>query len=109
MIRAYYNLSMKEQAPTAAEKALVITQERMAEYGHPADVYRPVASLWSGYMGVVMSPKDVALMMVLFKMGREMTKTGEDNRVDMHGYLLAYERILHREVQNVVVPVTKGT
>ncbi len=94
---------------TAAEKALEITQERMAEYGHPAEVFRPVSRLWSAYLGVTLSPKDVALMMVLHKMGREMTKTGEDNRIDMHGYLLAYERILHREVQNVVVPTTKGT
>ena len=97
MIRAYYNLSMKEQAPTAAEKALVITQERMAEYGHPANVHKHVASLWTGYLGVLVTTKDVALMMVLFKMGREMTKRGRDNLVDMHGYLLAYERILEEE------------
>jgi len=93
----------------SAEKALEITQERMAEYGHPAEVFRPVSRLWSAYLGVTLSPKDVALMMVLHKMGREMTKRGEDNRVDMHGYLLAYERILNREVHDVVVPATEGT
>ena len=78
----------------AAEKAIEVTQERMAKYGHPAKVFRPVSRLWSAYLGITLTPKDVALMMVLHKMGREMTKAGEDNRVDMHGYLLAYERIL---------------
>ncbi len=85
----------KEVMPeNAAEKAIEVTQERMAEYGHPAEVYEPVSRLWSGYLGGPVTAVDVALMMVLFKMGREMIKAGEDNRVDMHGYLLAYERIL---------------
>ena len=33
--------------------------------------------------------------MVLFKLGRELTNEGEDNLVDMHGYLMVYERILN--------------
>ncbi len=93
---------------TAAEKALVITQERMAEYGHPANVHGHVSRLWSAYLGLRLSTKDVALMMVLFKMGREMTKRGEDNLVDMHGYLLAYERIL-KEGQDAFIAASKGT
>ncbi len=93
---------------TAAEKALEVTQERMAEYGHPAEVFRPVSRLWSAYLGITLNPKDVALMMVLHKMGREMARKGEDNLVDMHGYLLAYERILEEE-QDAVIPATEGT
>ena len=94
----------------AAEKAIEVTKERMAKYGHPAEVHEKVARLWSGYLGGTVSTTDVALMMVLFKMGREMTRPGEDNRVDMHGYLLAYERILEKGVNKVViVPVTEGT
>ncbi len=93
---------------TAAEKALEVTEERMKEYGHPAEVYRVVSRLWYGYLGVQVSTKDVALMMVLFKMGREITKRGEDNLVDMHGYLLAYERILEED-KDAFISVTKGT
>ncbi len=93
---------------TAVEKAIEVTKERSAKYGHPAEVHGVVASLWTGYLGVLITPKDIALMMVLFKMGREMTRRGEDNLVDMHGYLLAYERILEEE-QDAVIPVTEGT
>ncbi len=85
---------------TAAEKALEVTEKRMAQYGHPAEVYQHTAALWTSYLGTRVNlidritPQDVALMMVLFKMGREMNWPGEDNLIDMHGYLLVYERIL---------------
>lgn len=82
---------------TAAESALEVTRERMDQYGHPRVVYRRTAALWSGYLGQEIEVKDVALMMVLFKMGRERTREGRDNLVDMHGYLLVYERILEVE------------
>ncbi len=82
---------------TAAEKSVEVVKQRMSQYGHPARVYDPVARLWSAYLGGTVTPTDVALMMVLFKMGREMITEGEDNLVDMHGYLLVYDRILHEE------------
>ena len=81
----------------AAEKALEVTKERSDKYGHPASVYQGVARLWSAYLGRVVDPEDVALMMMLHKMGREMYRHNEDNLVDMHGYLLVYERILESE------------
>ena len=84
---------------TAAEKAIEVTKQRSDQYGHPRKVYASVSRLWSSYLDLArpITPKDVALMMVLFKMGREMSKTGEDNLVDMHGYLDVYERILREE------------
>ena len=60
----------------AAEKAIEVTKERMAEYGHPANVHGHVSRLWSAYLGLNLSSRDIALMMVLFKMGREMAKIG---------------------------------
>ncbi len=88
---------------TAAEKAIEVTKERSEQYGHPIEAYRHTAELWTSYLGTRVNlidritPKDIALMMVLFKMGREMSRTGEDNLVDMHGYLDVYERILREE------------
>ena len=87
---------MREQR-TAAESAIEVTRERMDQYGHPREVYRHTAALWSGYLGGTISPEDVALMMVLFKMGREMNRKGRDNLIDMHGYLLVYDRIQEEE------------
>jgi hypothetical protein len=82
---------------TAAHKAIEVTRGRQQMYGHPAEVTAKVAPLWSAYLGVVVKPKDVALLMLLYKIGREMNRHKEDNLVDAHGYLLVYERILKRE------------
>ena len=77
---------------TAAEKAIEVTKERNDQYGPSTAV---TARLWSSYLDTTVTASDVALMMVLFKLGRELTNEGEDNLVDMHGYLMVYERILN--------------
>jgi hypothetical protein len=81
----------------AIEKAMEVIKDRGEVYGHPANVHAKVARLWSAYLGTDIEAKDVALMMLLFKLGREMNSHNEDNVVDAHGYLSAYERILRRE------------
>lgn len=81
----------------SAERALKATKERMKTHGHPADVYHKVARLWSAYLDTDIGVEDVALMQLLFKMGREMQNHNEDNLTDMVGYTLVYERILERE------------
>ena len=83
---------------TLADKAIeLVYGDRYETYGHPADVYQHVANLWSGYLREPISTEDVALLMVLFKVGREMERHTDDNVVDAHGYLLVYERIRARE------------
>jgi len=77
---------------TAADKAKEVTQQRNSSYGPSTEI---TARLWSAYLDEVVLPEDVALMMVLFKMGREMASPKEDNLVDMHGYLVVYERTIH--------------
>jgi hypothetical protein len=85
-------------ANTLADKAIeLVYGDRYETYGHPADVYHHVAQLWSAYTGKTITTEDVALMMVLFKIGREVTRHTDDNIVDAHGYLLVYERIRARE------------
>lgn len=82
----------------SAERALEVTQERMKTYGHPANVHDKVAKLWSAYLDLELplAAEDVAMMMVLFKLGREMSQHNEDNLTDMVGYILAFERIIER-------------
>lgn len=85
---------------TAAHKAIeVVYQHREEEYGHPSEVYAKIAPLWSAYLGREITPEDVSLLMVLFKIGREMNRHKMDNLVDAHGYLLVYERILERKAK----------
>lgn len=75
---------------TAAEQAYHVTEQRNEAYGPSTEI---TARLWSAFLDKPVLPEDVALMMVLFKMGRELTQRKDDNLVDMHGYLIVYERI----------------
>jgi hypothetical protein len=87
----------EETHGTAAEEAVgLVYGDRAKTYGHPADVYEKVAELWSGYLEQSVTAKDVALLMVLFKLGRFIERPNRDSLVDAHGYLLVWERIDRR-------------
>lgn len=74
-----------------------VWEDKPQQYGHPADVYRRVAGLWSAFLNIEITPEQAALMMVLLKIGREGTRPGnKDNMVDAHGYLMVHERIQRR-------------
>ena len=60
---------------------------RDRDYGDPRDLHVKIAALWSAYLGHAITAHDVALMMVLLKVGR--AKAGRfnlDNYVDGAGY-----------------------
>lgn len=81
-----------------AAKALdLVYGDRNKSYGHPHDDYTRTAALWSAFLGVPITADQAAMCMVLVKISREANKPKPDNRVDMHGYILVYDRILNRE------------
>ena len=75
----------------------IVTGEREKQYGKPEDNFAAVAQMWEVYLreqcvgegaDVRVAPEDVAMMMVLLKVGRLMT--GDylaDNYVDICGYV----------------------
>lgn len=75
----------------------IVTGEREKQYGKPEDNFAAVAQMWEAYLrgqcvgegaDVRIAPEDVAMMMVLLKVGRLMT--GDylaDNYVDICGYV----------------------
>ena len=73
----------------------IVTTDRNAQYGEPEDNFDTIASLWNAYLvgkhsdGTVITAKDVALMMALFKIGRISTARGmnEDSYIDAAGYI----------------------
>lgn len=79
----------------AAKK--IVTGDREKQYGSPEDNFAAVAQMWEVYLrsqcvgegaDVCVAPEDVAMMMVLLKVGRLMT--GDylaDNYVDICGYV----------------------
>jgi hypothetical protein len=65
----------------------LINGERQNQYGNPEDSFRLIAAFWSSYLGIAVSPRQAAEMMVLFKIARQKTGKGKrDNFVDMCGY-----------------------
>ena len=64
----------------------VIAGPRREAYGNARTSFTRIARLWSGYLGREVLAKDVALMMVLFKVAREQNAHSHDNLVDMAGY-----------------------
>lgn len=70
----------------------IVCNDREKQYGSPEDNFRFIAELWSAYLFNdnvgKLEPKDVAVMMTLFKIGRMLSgKPKEDNWIDAIGYL----------------------
>lgn len=73
-------------------KSLVDGEKREA-YGPLYDSFSRISHIWSGILGQVVTPRQVALCMLGLKISRESNKHGEDNVVDLYGYVLCYEHL----------------
>lgn len=69
-----------------AEALKIVYGDRRASYGTPAENHSRTAALWSAYLGVPISPREVCLLNVLQKIGRDAHAPGRDNLVDIAGY-----------------------
>ena len=76
-----------ERGSILDEAKEVINGERQNHYGDPEDSFALIAEYWSIYLEKNVTPQDVAMMMVLFKLARESHQHKRDNLVDAAGYL----------------------
>jgi hypothetical protein len=82
---------LPEPSPAAqvlAQAAKLIDGDRDAQHGNRLECHTNIARQWTAYLGVKITPVDVALMMALLKIAR--TKSGEHNAdcfVDGAGYI----------------------
>ena len=94
--------------PLPSERATEVVKARGESYGDPNVHYARVADFWNSYLSIagvtdpdgvlrMIKPEDVAMMMVLFKVGRESHKLNEDNRTDICGWTNVYEAMLAGE------------
>lgn len=76
--------------------------DRMKQYGHPRQNFADIAALWTSFIknkavanavankdggtAPTIDAKDVAMMMILFKVAREQAGHKRDNIVDIAGY-----------------------
>ena len=72
---------------TVLEEARRVVAERRASYGSPAKNHAMTAALWSAYLGVPVTPRDVCHLNGLQKVSRDRTGTPKrDNLVDIAGF-----------------------
>jgi hypothetical protein len=90
---------MSESILQEAER--IINGERQDQYGSPERNLDRIACLWNAYLRgpygeasiPELGPDDVAWMMVLLKMARQMNAPKRDNLVDAAGYIGLIEKI----------------
>jgi hypothetical protein len=84
---------------TILDLAEEATNGRLGDYGHPLDMYSYCAKLWSCFLNqafpqhqpIILSPEEVARMMILFKEARNFNGVKQDNLVDTAGYARVIE------------------
>ena len=86
-------MTIQKRGSTLLEAHSVINGERQDQYGNPEDAFGRIAEYWNCFLAkwessvIDLKPKDVALMMVLFKLAREEHQAKRDNLVDAAGYI----------------------
>jgi hypothetical protein len=88
------------QVNTILDEAARLTEgDRQRDYDHPLPNHQRVARLWNAYLdcrkepGGRISPEDVATMMILLKIARNVFTPKRDNLVDICGYARCLERM----------------
>lgn len=72
---------------TVLEEATRILVERQATYGSPQKNHAMTAALWSAYLGIAVSARDVCLLNCLQKVARDRCgKPKRDNMTDLAGF-----------------------
>lgn len=72
--------------------------QRQEDYGTPEDSFKRIAALWTAYLGVKISPLDVAMLMALLKLARiRGNRATLDSFVDLAGYAACGGEIATRE------------
>jgi hypothetical protein len=69
------------------EAAQITSCDRNRTYGPPRDNHSRTAAMWSAYLGITLTYRDVCLMNVLQKISRDRHCPHRDALVDSAGYL----------------------
>lgn len=76
-----------DRAETVLEEAQrLVHGDRQQDYGHPLDDFTKTAKMWSGVLGVDVTPEQVGLCMCCVKISRQLNRPKRDNMTDLAGY-----------------------
>lgn len=83
-------MSAKEQVAamkTLLEDAInIVAGSRHEAYGNPADNHARTAAMWSAFLGIEITGRQVCFMNILQKCSREAHWSQRDNALDAAGY-----------------------
>lgn len=68
------------------EAATIIAGDRETDYGTAERNLCRISTMWTAYLGHDVTPRQVAMMMVLLKVSRDSNKPKADNLIDIAGY-----------------------
>ena len=77
-----------------------ICGDRDRDYGNPNGSFELIGKLWGDYMGIKITPKDVAIMMALLKVARCKYSDKIDSFVDGAGYFACAAEVATENTQN---------
>lgn len=69
-----------------AEAEAIVHGDRRASYGTPIDNHSRTAALWSAYLGIPVTARQVCMLNILQKISRDAFSAKRDNLVDIAGY-----------------------
>lgn len=75
------------EAKTCLEHAAALVDgPRRADYGHPHENHSRTAAMWSAYLGIEVTHRQVCMMMSLMKISRDKHRAKQDNLDDICGW-----------------------
>lgn len=93
MMEEFKDPKMSCRETILEEAKRCVCTDRQNQYGPPENSFNYISDLWTAYMqndkreDVIISPTDVAIMMILLKVARTAQhKSYSDNYVDIAGY-----------------------
>lgn len=88
LVEARENEAEEDENPCSVllEAHHIVTGARQQDYGPPARGHARTAQMWSDYLGVVITPRQVCMLNILQKISRDAHRPKRDNLVDIAGW-----------------------
>lgn len=84
------------------EAQRIVGGDRGDDYGHPRDDFARTAGAWNALFGWEVTPRQVALAMIVVKLSRLQETPGKrDSVTDMAGYARTYEMVAEKEGESL--------